>query len=651
MSNRSNIDNIVFSIVAAISFSFLAQFVLATFFASDVKDNHTLNVTATGSSNEKSLGTEVWLYNIQGDNWRVEKNEGWEERNGVWLSYQNQPSSLLISSDTIPTLTFAKHPHSGEVEIKTGDSDDYISIDLYSENQQFKVFNSRDYLVDFLSHKSFFIFLLFFLVIKFIGCFFPKRNVEFFLITFLSVSVFFILVFAFYPGVYTNDSADQLSQAISLNFSDWHPPLMSMLWAELNTLFSGYSSLFIFIIFLLSAGLYLISLSLFLLERSKIALVIPLVLLSPYVVNFVGVVWKDVLYAALSLLSLGSLFLAIVLKSGKKMTVILGGAAIIISAFAFGVRTNGLFMMLTVVFMVFNSLRDKNANKSKIALNTIVVSIMSVLCIWLISASGNPDKRYPIQYLQVFDLVGISVFEQRELFPEYLLNSTGYDFDEIASQYNTSLKTTGNANGIVFLRENDSPSLLTLTVDENELDELRKYWIITILENPISYMKHRFQLIEFFLNSGFYSLQYPNTDKERHDLFSKFNIEVNSDIHETEKRTVLQRALLSNSIFLYDHDLMKGLYIIVFCLTIFFITVPFYRRNLVLKLVCLLTLSSIMYFVPYLIVLPASDFRYLYWPCLATTLSALILSFVLINKVTEKFTSIFNDFIGGSYEK
>ncbi|HDZ9252761.1 TPA: hypothetical protein RUZ18_003606, partial [Vibrio cholerae] len=102
---------------------------------SDVKSKYLVTIVATGNSSDYSKGKEIWLYKIEGKNWRIKSHDdGWENRNGVWVSYNQQPAKLTFSSESLPSLTFATHPYSGLVTIISNGNE--YSYNLYSKYQK-----------------------------------------------------------------------------------------------------------------------------------------------------------------------------------------------------------------------------------------------------------------------------------------------------------------------------------------------------------------------------------------------------------------------------------------------------------------------------------------------------------------------------------
>uniref|UniRef100_UPI0025D34E0D hypothetical protein n=1 Tax=uncultured Xanthomonas sp. TaxID=152831 RepID=UPI0025D34E0D len=50
---------------------------------------------------------------------------------------------------------------------------------------------------------------------------------------------FAITLMAYFPGLMSPDSEDQLMQATSFVFRDWHPPIMALLWSPILKLHDG----------------------------------------------------------------------------------------------------------------------------------------------------------------------------------------------------------------------------------------------------------------------------------------------------------------------------------------------------------------------------------------------------------------------------
>jgi hypothetical protein len=102
---------------------------------------HHLTVKATGQKNPLSKGTEVWITGLyQADGTRVNVSEfklegDWEVRNGVPVSYKNQPAEMhwdgWLYDDA--KLVLVAHPWSGIAQVWWDDGDPQ-TLNLYAEN-------------------------------------------------------------------------------------------------------------------------------------------------------------------------------------------------------------------------------------------------------------------------------------------------------------------------------------------------------------------------------------------------------------------------------------------------------------------------------------------------------------------------------------
>lgn len=108
----------------------------------------------------------------------------------------------------------------------------------------------------------------------------------------------------FHPGFMSIDSADQLMQARRGVLSDWHAPVMSVLWMGLERLVTGPFGMLLLQTAAFWTGLALLA--------SRIAAPLPLkvgflllLAVAPPVVSIAGAIWKDVLMVALLVLACG----------------------------------------------------------------------------------------------------------------------------------------------------------------------------------------------------------------------------------------------------------------------------------------------------------------------------------------------------------
>ena len=104
---------------------------------------------------------------------------------------------------------------------------------------------------------------------------------------------FLLTMAAFYPGFAPPDALDQYQQGLSGHYSDWHPPIMALLWSNLDRVWSGPQPML-----LIQAGLYWCATALLLdsVPGSSPRLVrwaIAAACISPAILCSLGVIEKD----------------------------------------------------------------------------------------------------------------------------------------------------------------------------------------------------------------------------------------------------------------------------------------------------------------------------------------------------------------------
>jgi hypothetical protein len=88
----------------------------------------------------------------------------------------------------------------------------------------------------------------------------------------LSLAAAITLIYFRFPGEMNNDSVSQFNQAVTNQYSDWHPPVMALLWHFLRVFYGGTGSLFVVHILFYWLGLTCCALYLLRLNRPFSAL-------------------------------------------------------------------------------------------------------------------------------------------------------------------------------------------------------------------------------------------------------------------------------------------------------------------------------------------------------------------------------------------
>ncbi|WP_175136871.1 hypothetical protein [Achromobacter animicus] len=635
---------------ALISFGFLRP--------ADGEAVNRVEIHATGTKDTNSKGAEVWFrgaFEIGEDKkvpWdRFEVDSSWAKRDGIYISYLMQPGVASLQFKGPIRMQFATNPYSGIVILKWENNEKVVN--LYSKRNEI-----RDVIVaPGLAYKnrvtypiilSSFVLLGFSLAAALVLL--NWRNLYHWIFFLFLLMAAYLTLAAYYPGVFSNDSADQLREAMSGNYGDWHPPLMAWVWAQLLKATGSIESLLILHLLVLSVAAVFWAR---ILEISGLYVWTPLIALflaTPVVINFAGVLWKDVGFSFSLFLSCGIVGLAFM---KRRITAVRTIAVLCLSAYAFGVRTNGIFALVPVIFMLFWTIiaqRKPGSSQCTTIAYSAIASIIALAAVvggvQLLSYGYiKAQKRYPIQYLELYDIAGISSISGVDYFPEYIKRAPQYSKDKVAEEYAKSI-LWGNANNLIMRRPDGLPSLLPRNTDAGLQAELRASWLNAISREPSAYMKHRFAVFNFLMSEGYYPYVGPQSHTDRNLILQAHfaSEERVPDVSDSRvpgainAKTVVSSILaLSNGSFLYVG--WFWLILLTFQLLIGLTVMRPARVGLVIAMV---SASGMLYIFPYIVVAPASDFRYLYWSALAGGLSAILILAITANAIHEKLVSVFS---------
>src|SRR5882762_11752950 len=101
----------------------------------------------------------------------------------------------------------------------------------------------------------------------------------------------------FYPGIVTFDAKFVYEYIAKGVLGDWQSPVMTVLWGVIDPIAPGAGSMFLLIATSYWLGFGLLALALAR-RSSRLALLLPLLALMPPAFVFVGIIWRDVLFAA-----------------------------------------------------------------------------------------------------------------------------------------------------------------------------------------------------------------------------------------------------------------------------------------------------------------------------------------------------------------
>lgn len=291
------------------------------------------------------------------------------------------------------------------------------------------------------------------------------------------------IAFFFWPGYMSPDSMHQLNQALTGNYSDHHPPMMSFLWKFFNYIYTGPQLFFIFHLLLLFSSMCILQT---LIQKTWIKLLTPFILLVPNILAYSGAIWKDTGFAYSFLLA--AMILAKSNISSNKLTYPKVVLVISLLIYGVGVKYQGQFVLPIMTLWL-----GMTFSKQKINLKSIVIGTLTTVFALLFVTSFNnilvpkEKENHSWQMVKLYDLAGIGVRANENLFPDFVKSHKIFSMEKVKEIYSPERVDE-------LIEGWGDNSSLPLTRNEDERELLWKTWADIALKHPIYYLAHRFAL-------------------------------------------------------------------------------------------------------------------------------------------------------------
>ena len=143
----------------------------------------------------------------------------------------------------------------------------------------------------------------------------------------------------FYPGIMTYDAKFIYEDIAKGMLGDWQSPVMTVLWGAIDPIAPGPGSMFLLIAasYWLGFGLLAFAMAR---RSSRLALLLPLLALTPPAFVFVGIIWRDMLFATTWLLAAVIVFAAA--EGGARFRMMVKVLALMLCALGVLLRPNAL---------------------------------------------------------------------------------------------------------------------------------------------------------------------------------------------------------------------------------------------------------------------------------------------------------------------
>jgi hypothetical protein len=410
---------------------------------------------------------------------------------------------------------------------------------------------------------------------------------------------FALTLWVFYPGVWTYDARYVYQDIAKDTRGDWQSPVMTVLWSLIDPIAPGAGSMFLLIAALYWLGIGLIA---FTLARRSIwlALVLLVLALSPPAFVFVGILWRDVLFATTWLLAAALAFAAANRDTRERIPI----QAIALGLLALGVllRPNALIAAPVLAAAVLWPAQF-SWRRAAIIYVPAVLGLFGLVQVIYYGALGA-TRQHPQQSIMVFDLGGISHFTKQNQYP--------VTWSEPQSQMvlNGCYKP---AEWDIYWRLEPCQFVMRKLEGEEKLfgtPAIPEAWARAIMRHPIAYLEHRAAFMWNFLTGANLTMWVHDIDNLPNMPFADRPAFVAvKNIHDALKATPFFRAgawlLLCIAVCGFAwrrRDTPQGAFALGICG------------------------SATIYVLTFFVVGVASDFRYAYWAVLAGMAGAVTLA-------------------------
>ncbi|WP_047289494.1 hypothetical protein [Pseudomonas protegens] len=293
------------------------------------------------------------------------------------------------------------------------------------------------------------------------------------------------------PGQISMDTSVQLFEAHNGQSVSWNPPFMSAL---LSWLGGGEISTALIVLFntiLLYGAFAIIALTMLQIRAARGLTHIAtwrvvlglLLIINPIIFIYVGIVWKDVLFASLLTAGCACAIAATVGSPLRRYGCIC--LSLILLGAGFQARQQGVFMapilVLAPIFAVYSFKPEKKLLTASVILVLFVAVILGIQHQVNSTIKGADNRASSVGFrgIMQFDLAGI-------------ISDTNRPHDELAypitDEQFTAIKSAYDPSRIDFLDLNPIVRNWLASIPDNTL---RHQWWAMVKQNPSAYLQHR----------------------------------------------------------------------------------------------------------------------------------------------------------------
>ena len=341
-----------------------------------------------------------------------------------------------------------------------------------------------------------------------------------------------LTLLVFYPGVMTYDAKFVYEDIAKRTLGDWQSPAMTVLWALIDPIAPGSGSMF-----LLIASFYWLGFGLLAFASARrsvlLAVFVPILALAPPAFAFVGIIWRDMLFATTWLLAAVLVFASV--GCDKRLRLPAQMLAVVLCAFGVLLRPNAL--TAAPILSAYIAWPMKFYWK-RVAITFVPAMVLFFLLVqFLYYGVLGATRQHPLQAIMVFDLGGISHFTGENQFPvtwsppeSTLLLHGCYRPTEWDIYWRLA-----PCEFVMHKLEKDEKVFGTRAVENA--------WAYAVIHHPVAYLEHRAGFMWNFLTGANLTMWVADIERPEKDVFPDRPAFVTlKRIHDVLKPTPLFRV-------------------------------------------------------------------------------------------------------------
>lgn len=404
---------------------------------------------------------------------------------------------------------------------------------------------------------------------------------------------------AFHPGLISFDSAYQWWQARSGEVSTINGVGIVLWWRAGRLLQDGPAPLLIANLILFWCGVAWIAQTA---AGTPRRLLLPLLLAAAPASWLLAQIWSDLVLLALLVFATGALLRR--RSGGNRAYLLAAGSALFL---ALTQRHNAVFAVAPLLLFAAGVDLAVDRGQRLRRIGAAAAALLLLLGAATLLARSQVRVHYPVlPSLTLWDLAGMSVRERQMLLPAYAVKPEA-SVDDLASAYvpwsNTPLFASARA-GVRYPFQ---------SWPEQDLAQLQRDWLAAIAAHPGAYLAHRGELMAGLFGTRARELPAELTYVRGPEQYRDNPPTASNDSALQRGWLELIERLRASLAFAAWPYLLAGLAAALHA---------WRRRDHASAPALWLVASAWCYALPYAVIAPAAEFRYLLWSCIASLIAA-----------------------------